>query len=109
MLFWPHIAHAQQAQNLTFEKLSKTPAVAGVVDKVMSVIVIPIIEGLVVFTILIFIWGVVQMIMNSDDSDARKTGQNHVLWGVIGLVIMLSAYGIIQVIANTIGVSDPYR
>ncbi len=85
------------------------PALTGIVNKILDVIVIPIIEGLFVFTVLVFIWGVVGLIRNADNADGRKTGQNHVIWGVVGMAIMFSAYGIIRLIGNTVGVGDPFR
>ncbi len=101
--FLPHIAHAETA----FEKASKSPAVSSLVNGVMNWIILPILEGFFLFTVLIFIWGVVGLIRHGDDPAGRATGQQHILWGVIGIVIMISAYGIIRVIANTIGVTDP--
>ena len=83
----------------------------AVLNGIMTYIVVPILEGFFVFTFLIFVWGVVQMIIHADDPDGRKTGQNHVLWGVIGMTIMISAYGIIRLIAATlapVGVESPF-
>ncbi len=104
MWFLPHIAHAAES---AFDKASKNPAINNLVTGVMQWIVLPVLEGFFAFTLLVFIWGVVGLIRSGDDPKAREKGQQHILWGVIGMVIMISAYGIIRVIANTIGVADP--
>jgi hypothetical protein len=104
MFFLAEIAHAQ-----VFQKVQANPVVNSLVTKIMDVIVLPAVEGLFIFTFLIFIWGVVGFIRNKDDATARTEGGQHILWGVIGMFIMISAYGIIRVIANTVGVGDPFQ
>ncbi len=92
----------------TFSKVAANPTANAIITKIMNAIVIPVAEGFFLFTTLIFIWGVFGLIRNGDDPDARKDGQRHILWGVVGMFIMVSAYGIIRVIANTLGVGDPF-
>lgn len=106
MLFSARTALAQ-----TFSKVASNPTVNNLVTKIMTVIVLPIVEGLFILTFLIFIWGIFKMIRNTDDATAHKVARDHVLWGVIGMVIMISAIGIIRVIANTVGmgVGDPFQ
>jgi hypothetical protein len=105
MLLLPHTALAQGARSLS-EVTTKHPVINTLLLKIMNVIVIPIIEGLFIFTFFMFVWGVVQMIRNADDPSAREDGQRHILWSVIGMFIMVSAYGIVRVIANTVGGMD---
>ncbi len=80
----------------------------SIVTRIIDVIVVPLIEGLFILTTLIFIWGLFQLITHGGDSTARKIGQDHILWGVVGMFIMISAYGIIRLIGNTVGVGDPF-
>lgn len=89
-----------------FAKAATNPA-ATIISKIMNAIVLPVVEGFFIFTVLIFIWGVFGLMKSGDDPDKRKEGQKHILYGVIGIFIMISAYGIIQVIANTLGVTVP--
>lgn len=100
------IAYAQTFSNFA----SQSPATASIVTKIINVIIVPLIEGLFVLAGLIFIWGIFKkFIAHADDSTAREEGGNHILWGVIGMAIMISAYGIIRLIGNTVGVGDPFR
>lgn len=75
----------------------------------MDAIVIPLIAFLFFLTMLIFVWGIFGLIAHGDDSTARQDGQRHILWGVIGMFIMIAAYGIVRVIGNTVGVGDPFQ
>ncbi len=55
-----------------------------------------------IVAILTFVWGVVEMIMNADNEEKRQTGARHMMWGLIGLFIMLGVYGILNLLINTL-------
>lgn len=55
---------------------------------------------------LIFVWGIVQYVHKSDDEKGRDEAQRGILWGLVGMVIMISAFGIINIIQGTIGVKQ---
>ena len=65
---------------------------------------------LVIFALgfFLFIWGLVEFIMNLDKESSRETGVKHMLWGIIGMFIMVAVYGIIALLNNTfdLGVSE---
>ncbi len=99
------VAHAQ-----TFsEILSRNPVISPLFRKIADNIISPIVAVLFGLAFLVFIWGIFGMILSAEDSDKRKNAQNSVLWGIVGMIIMISVYGIIRLIANTIGVSDPFN
>jgi hypothetical protein len=79
-----------------------TAAFATVVDPIIVNIVDPIIMLMLAVAIVVFVWGVVEMMLHGDDATARDKGRNHMLAGIVGLVIMISAWGIIYFISNTI-------
>ncbi|MBI5816855.1 MAG: hypothetical protein HZB09_00300 [Candidatus Yonathbacteria bacterium] len=49
-----------------------------------------------------FLWGVFEFIRDYDSPEARSTGAQHMLWGVIGMFIMISVFGIMNLIGDTI-------
>ena len=61
----------------------------------------PIIYLLFGLALIVFLYGVFEFILKSDDPEERKNGGRHMLWGVVGMAIMLSAYGIINLVLNT--------
>jgi uncharacterized membrane protein YidH (DUF202 family) len=71
--------------------------------KVQDAILTPIITLLSLGAFVLFVWGVVQMIASSEDEEKRKTGQQHMIWGIIGLVIIFGANAIISLIKATVG------
>ncbi len=54
-----------------------------------------------------FVWGVFTFVSNYENPEAQESGKKHMIWGVIGIAIMLSAFGIMRMIAGTIGVANP--
>ena len=72
-------------------------------DKIKTNILNPFITLLFALALVYFLYGVYEMVKGADSDEARRQGQQHVLWGVIGMAIMISAFGIMQVVCKTIG------
>lgn len=75
------------------------------IKKINSAIINPIIVLLFAAAVIVFAYGVFEYIKDSDSDEARSTGRRHMISGVIGIFIMISVFGIIQIILNTIGAS----
>ena len=73
------------------------------ITKVQDAILTPLITLLALGAFIVFAWGVMQFIASSEDEEKRKTGQQHMLWGIIGLVIIFGANAIISLISSTVG------
>lgn len=56
---------------------------------------------------LYFLWGAYQFVLGAEDSGSREEGRKHMLYGIIGLLIIISAYGILKIAAGTFGISVP--
>ena len=52
--------------------------------------------------VIYFLYGVFEFIKNSSSEEGVSTGGRHIMWGIIGLFIMVSAWGIIGLICNTV-------
>ena len=50
---------------------------------------------------LLFFWGLVQFIMDLNSGGEHEEGKQHMLWGVVGMFVMASVYGIIALLDNT--------
>lgn len=77
-------------------------AFGKVVDPIISNIVYPVIYVVFALGVFVFAYGVLEMIWKGGDAEARKTGRMHILFGVIGMFIMISAWGIIALVSNTL-------
>lgn len=65
-------------------------------------IINPVIYTLFTAAFVVFIWGLVQFVAHLDNEEARSTGGKHMIWGIIGMVVMVGVNGIIAIILNTI-------
>ena len=70
------------------------------IGKVESQIIAPLITLLALIAFVVFIWGVVDYIRGADNDEKRATGQQHILWGFIGLVIIFGTTAIIAVLQS---------
>ena len=72
-------------------------------ENFVTVIINPAI--LVVFTagFFLFVWGLVQFLMNLNKGSENEEGKQHMLWGIVGMFIMASVYGIVTLLDNTFG------
>lgn len=77
-----------------------------VLQRFKDVILDPTIYLILTAGFLVFVWGLVQFIWKMREGSDYKEGVQHMLWGIIGMFIMVSVYGIIALIENTIG-ADP--
>lgn len=78
---------------------------------ISSEIIQPLILLLFALALLYFFWGIAKFIGSVGSDEQRKEGRKHMLWGLIGMAIMISVYGIIELIENTLyqGETPPYR
>jgi hypothetical protein len=78
---------------------------------VMSAIVGSIIDPIVLLIfsvgIFLFTWGLVVFLLKLDNPEERKKGVQHMLWGILGVFIMATVFGIINIITETFGLGDP--
>lgn len=53
--------------------------------------------------VLIFLWGVVQFIAKSGDEAGRTKAKGIMTWGIVGLVVMASVWGILNALVAYFG------
>jgi Type IV secretion system pilin len=77
-------------------------ALENFIEGVEREILGPILTLIALAAFLVFIWGVIDFIRSAGDSEKRTTGQQHMLWGIVGLAIIFSANALISIIAATV-------
>jgi hypothetical protein len=82
--------------------MSDTGSLGRILDPIISNIVNPIVMLMFAIGLLVFAYGVFEMIWKGGDSDARSKGKMHMFGGIIGMFVMLSAWGLINLVANTV-------
>lgn len=97
--FFPIIVYAQETGTLSIKQL---------MYKISFYIINPLIIVGFVVALLYFIWGLIDFLRSRDTSPEKSTeGRSHMLYGIIGLIIMVSAFAIMRLIGQTIGSEIP--
>lgn len=94
MSFWiPTIAYAQEM--LSIKQL---------MFRISYYIINPLIIFGFVVALVYFIWGIVDFLHNRDvNAQASNDGKQHMLWGTVGMIIMVSAFAIMRLLAGLVG------
>jgi uncharacterized membrane protein YidH (DUF202 family) len=77
----------------------------GFITNVDNMIINPLILLLFALAVVFFLYGVLEFIMNQENEEKKTTGKSHMLWGIIGITIMLGVWFILGIILNTLGIS----
>lgn len=72
-------------------------------NKINTNIINPLIILLIGVALVYFLFGMVKYITNGDSATERAQGAKHMIWGIVGLFIMVSAFGIMQFVCNVVG------
>ena len=84
------IAYADSVDDLLF-KLN---------DKIIN----PIIEFAFIIALVVFLWGLLELIYGASSEEKRTKGKQHMLWGFVGFLIMFGVFGIIAILTRTFGI-----
>jgi hypothetical protein len=83
-------------------------------QKVSEVILNPIILLLFGLSFVYFLYGIVRFLSLEYGDKARDEARKSIMWGIVGMVVMFSVFGLIRFVLGTFGispgdVSDPAR
>ena len=88
--FLPMIVFAQD-----FDRILTNTKTA--VDKLIPI--------LVAIAVIVFAWGIVQFIMAAGDEEKRANGRQLMIWGVVGIAVIVGIWGLVGVVLNFFGTS----
>ena len=92
-LFFPNTAYAATSNLDTF------------IVHVNKLIINPLITLLFALALVYFLWGVFEFISNQENEEKKTDGKKHMLWGIIGIAIMMGVWTILSLILNTFNIS----
>ena len=72
--------------------------VRGILDAL-----IPFIIGLAVFVI---IWGIFNYVVHAAEEEKRAEARAYIVWGIVGVFFMISIWGFVTILLNTLGVGS---
>ncbi|MCC7160387.1 hypothetical protein IT399_01515 [Candidatus Nomurabacteria bacterium] len=69
-------------------------------DKIIN----PLIELLFALALVYFLYGVYQFFANADNEESKITGRDHMIWGIVGLTIMMGVFTILNMVLSTLNI-----
>ncbi|MFA6353908.1 MAG: pilin [Candidatus Paceibacterota bacterium] len=64
-----------------------------------------VIPVLIALGVVYFVWGVVSYVI-SDDEEAKKKGRDRIIYGIIGLAVIIAMWGLVGILTNTFGLTN---
>ncbi len=74
-----------------------------IIGKFVTIVLNPAIGVIFALAGLLFVWGILQFLWGLQEGKVNDEGKQHMLWGVVGMLIMVSVFGIISLLSNTFG------
>ncbi|MFZ2303592.1 MAG: hypothetical protein WAV98_02245 [Minisyncoccia bacterium] len=53
-----------------------------------------------------FLWNTFKFVMAAGDEEKRKEGQQGIIYGIIGIAVMVSVYGLVNFLTSSTGLSS---
>ena len=101
----PDVAAGQGSSALGFSGgtgvTCPTGTIASLICQIQQLLnsVVPLLLAL---GVVMFTWGVVQYVI-SDEEEAKSKGRDRIIYGVIGLAVILGIWGLVNLVVNTFG------
>lgn len=97
--FAPILAFAQNSRGCDRVDSGTIQSILCTIGNILDT-VIPI---LVVLGMVYFVWGVITYVI-SNDEEAKKAGRDRMIFGIIGLVVIVGVWGLVRIVLNTFDV-----
>ncbi len=84
--------------------IAHAATIDGVLLNINKYILNPAIEIAFIVALLVFLYGLLELIKGAASEEKRRLGRQHMLWGIVGFVIMFCVYGLVTLLINTFGI-----
>lgn len=85
--------------NIIF-KTVHAATVQEIINKVIEQAVQPLIGFMMFLATVVFVYGIVEFIAGADNETKRTNGKKHIIWGLLGLFIMVAASGLMWILVR---------
>jgi hypothetical protein len=76
------------------------------ISNVNRLILNPLITLLFAVAMVLFLYGMLQFFISADNEEKRSEGKRHMLWGIVGLTIMMGVFGILNILLKTFNITN---
>jgi ABC-type Na+ efflux pump permease subunit len=90
--------------NFQIIPVAEASGLITLMKSINKVIVNPLIMLIFALAVVYFLYGVVKYLLSPENEEVRTASKSHMLWGIIGMFIMISVFGIMNLLLNTLQV-----
>ncbi|MBI4137894.1 MAG: hypothetical protein HY472_01455, partial [Candidatus Sungbacteria bacterium] len=81
--------------------------IQDLIYRIISQVLSPIVFLLFSIALIVFLWGIVYYVVGAQGSDQKlKQGKLAMFWGIVGMSVMFSAWGLVRLVCNTFGTCE---
>ncbi len=96
--------NSNQSRPFLFCTLGNRPKLQHLLSYASCIISESVIPLIFALAVAMFVWGVVQYVINSDEEAKKAKGKQFMIWGIIALTVMVSVWGLVKILGNTFGI-----
>jgi hypothetical protein len=60
---------------------------------------------LIALGVVFFVWGVISFVIAADE-EAKSAGRDKMIYGIIGLAVIVGLWGLVRIVTNTFGINN---
>ncbi len=75
-----------------------------IVNLFIGCILSPLVYLIIAASIIVFLWGVFKFIRS--EGDDKQAGREFIIWGIVGLFVMVSIWGLVSILSNTFNLNN---
>jgi hypothetical protein len=84
-------------------RVANVQDLGGFIVGLINNVAVPVVFAL---AFIVFIWGVFRYFIGGKDDAARKEGKNLMLYGLLGFFIMISVWGLVNILVGSVGLDS---
>jgi nitrogen fixation-related uncharacterized protein len=84
--------------------LKANPLIGDVINYITCLIAKSVVPLIFTLAVVMFIWGVVQYVINDQEQAKKEKGRQFMIWGIIALTVMVSMWGLVSLLGGTFGI-----
>lgn len=100
---FPHLMFALDLSQGTNDICPDGATLCTILNKAGDIATLIIILLMIVATV-VFIYGVIKYILAGGSEQRKKEAQGMIIWGLIGLFILVAVWGLVAILENTFGI-----
>src|SRR6185369_2737726 len=86
---------------LAFAQYTPSQGIVGLI-KFFSTILGYLFPVLIALAVILFIWRVFQYTISADE-DTKEKAKSGIIWGIVGIFVMVSVWGLVAILQSTFG------